>query len=281
MRTLIPYLKLMRFDKPIGILLLLWPTYWALWLASTGAPPVKLIVLFTLGVIIMRAAGCVINDIADRQIDKFVERTKFRPLTNGDITLIEAILTLVTLLLLALLIVSQLNAQCFYLAMIAALITVIYPFCKRFINAPQLVLGLAFSWGIPMAFAAQSVPLNTSLLLLMLLNIAWTVSYDTMYAMVDKADDLRIGVKSTAILFGDFDRSIIAILQVFSQCLWLTIAWLNHFNIVFISFWLVGTGYLIHQFHLLVQRETEKCFIAFKNSHWYGFIMWLSLVIIN
>lgn len=274
------YLRLMRFDKPIGIWLLLWPCYWALWLASEHGPSLNNWFLFTLGVIIMRAAGCVINDIADRHVDRYVERTAQRPLTSGSVSLPGAVINVVMLLFFALIILLQLPQHCFIWALPALALTIVYPLTKRYFDAPQLVLGLAFSWSIPMVFVASSQLLSINVAILMLINITWTFSYDTLYAMVDKKDDLKVGIRSSAILLGDFDKLVLSILHGVIQTLWLVLAGLDSLPFVFYLFWFAGCGVLIYQ-HILINKEPENsqyCFQAFKINHWYGMCMWLGLV---
>lgn len=272
------YWRLMRFNKPVGILLLWWPTAWALWIANHGEPNARVLSLFLLGTLFMRAAGCVINDIADRRIDLHVDRTKFRPLTSGEVSLFEAFLFLFLLLLMALVIVTQLPKECFYLSLVALVITFIYPFCKRFIQAPQLVLGLAFSMGIPMAYSASGVPFDGQFYGLFIINFAWIVAYDTMYAMTDKVDDLKIGVKSTAIYFASYDRLIISLLLIFMHCLWFSLAMYFEYSPSFYVFWLIGAGILVYQYRLLYYREPQECFKAFMISVYYGLVMWLGLL---
>ncbi|KTD70380.1 4-hydroxybenzoate-octaprenyltransferase [Legionella santicrucis] len=271
------YWRLMRFDKPIGIFLLWFPTAWALWLANKGMPNFKLLAFFVCGTVLMRAAGCIINDVADRNIDKHVMRTQFRPLTAGEVSLTEAFILLALLLLTALYILVQLPKNCFYIGLIALFISFVYPFCKRFLNAPQLVLGFAFSMGIPMAFVASNVSLNSEFFLLFLINFAWILAYDTMYAMTDKIDDLRIGVKSTAIYFASYDRLIIGLLQGIFHGLWLFWAIINQVNLLFYLFWLTATLVLIYQQRLIYKREPQSCFKAFIVSVYYGALMWLAL----
>lgn len=272
------YWRLMRFDKPVGILLLWFPTAWALWLANRGMPSIKLLTLFLSGTLLMRAAGCVVNDIADRHFDKHVERTKLRPLTSGEITLNEALMVLFVLLLAALVVLINLPWECWYLGVIALMISVVYPFCKRFLSAPQLVLGLAFSMGIPMAYVASNTSLNSECVLLFVLNFAWIVAYDTMYAMTDKEDDLRIGIKSTAIYFANYDRLIIGLLQCLMHGLWLFWA-INKgiTNYVFYGCWLVAGCVLLYQQRLINQRDRQRCFKAFIISVYYGALMWLAV----
>lgn len=272
------YWRLMRFDKPVGILLLWFPTAWALWLANNGAPPLKLFLLFLSGTVLMRAAGCVINDIADRGIDKHIARTKLRPLTSGEISLKQALTLLGVLLFAAFLILLQLPWNSFYLGFIALFIAILYPYCKRFISAPQLVLGLAFSMGIPMAYVVSGVALNAESALLFAINFAWIVAYDTMYAMTDKEDDLKIGVKSTAIYFASSDRLIIGLLQCVSHGLWLYWALSHNTHQWFYICWAAAGLVLIYQQKLISKREPAQCFKAFIVSAYYGALMWLAVI---
>ena len=272
------YWRLARFDKPVGILLLWFPTAWALWMANDGLPSFKLFSLFLLGTIIMRAVGCVVNDIADRDIDKHVVRTKLRPLTAGELNLKNSLYFLAILLSLALLILICLPLQCVYLALLALAITILYPFCKRWVNAPQMVLGLAFSLGIPMVYVASNVSMNENTIVLFLINYTWIVAYDTMYAMTDKHDDLQIGVKSTAIYFADYDRLIIGLLQLFFHTIWLYWGITKGLNIYFYTLWLAAGTVLIYQQKLIRKRIPQDCFKAFLISAYYGGIMWLALI---
>ena len=267
----------MRLDKPIGILLLWLPTARALWIANQGKPPLHLLIYFLAGTIVMRSAGCVVNDMADRNIDKHVKRTAMRPLTTGEVSQVHALGLIGLLLLIALGIVMMLARNCFYLALVAVALTVLYPFCKRFLQAPQLVLGLAFSMGIPMAFIASGVSDNTSMLILLLINFAWIVSYDTMYAMVDRDDDLRIGVKSTAVLFAQYDRGIILLLQLLLHCGWFYLAWSLHYSARFFTCWAIASLVLIYQQKLVHSRNNAECFKAFKFNAYYGFFIWMGL----
>lgn len=273
------YLRLMRFHKPAGILLLWFPTAWALWLANQGRPPAILVCYFLLGTILMRAAGCIVNDIADRHVDKHVRRTSMRPLTTGELGLAQAFMLLIVLLMAAFVIVIQLPSACFYYAMAAVFITVLYPFCKRFFQAPQLVLGLAFSMGILMAYAASGIYVDSSTILLFLLNFAWIVAYDTMYAMADREDDLRIGVKSTAILFAEYDRLIILLLQLSFHSLWLVLAVSLHSSSWFYACWLCAWPILIYQQQRLSQKDPAAYLAAFFSNVWYGGVMWLALIL--
>ena len=271
------YFHLMRFHKPAGIALLWLPTAWALWIANHGAPKLNLVIYFLLGTIFMRAAGCVVNDIADRHIDKHVSRTKNRPLTSGEIGLIEALLLLLILLFAALCVLIQLPDKCFYYALFALLITIIYPFCKRFFQAPQLILGLAFSMGIPMAYVASGVAPDTTMLVLFIINFTWIVAYDTMYAMSDRDDDLRIGVKSTAVLFGQHDCLIILLLQIVFQSLWLYLALTQNYSMWFYTAWIIANGILIYQQCLIRTRHAALYLRAFSSNSIYGLVMWIGL----
>lgn len=279
MTKLLNYLKLMRFHKPVGILLLWFPTAWALWLANKGNPPLRLILLFFIGTVLMRAAGCIINDIADRNIDLHVKRTEKRPLTAGDVNLFEAFGLLFGLLILALLILIQLPKACFLWAIFAVFITFLYPFCKRFIDAPQAVLGIAFSLGIPMAYVASNKDLSPLVGLLMFINFLWSISYDTQYALVDKEDDLRIGVKSTAILFGKHIKLILALIALSLHLLWLYIGYSQKLGVYFFFSWFIAGFVLIYQQWLIAHLKETDCFRAFLSNSWYGALMWFALML--
>jgi 4-hydroxybenzoate polyprenyltransferase len=263
------YLLLMRLHKPIGIWLLLWPTLWGLWFAAGGVPPVKVLAIFVLGTVLMRSAGCVINDFADRDFDPHVARTRDRPIAAGRVTPGEALRLFVVLCLMAFGLVTQLNLATVLMSVPAVLIAASYPYAKRWHSMPQAHLGLAFAWGIPMAFTAtgQAVPW---LLCgeLMLATLLWAVAYDTFYAMVDREDDRRVGVRSSAILFGRHDRAVTAVLQV------LVLALLAHAG------WQLGPAYFAGlgvaaalaawQQWLIRGRDRDRCFQAFLNNHWFG-----------
>jgi 4-hydroxybenzoate polyprenyltransferase len=272
-------IRLARLDKPVGILLLWAPTAWALWLANEGHPPFMLTVLFLLGTIIMRSAGCVLNDMVDRQIDPYVERTKNRPLAANEIGLEDALAFLIVLLFFALLILLQLPKICFYFALVALAVVGIYPFCKRFIQCPQFVLGIAFSLGIPMAFAASGALSNSMMYYLFAINLAWIVAYDTQYAMVDRVDDMAIGVKSSAIWFANKDRQIIAGLQIFFHLLWLPSALDMGFSWRFYLIWGGASFILLYQQALLASGEEKNYFKAFSSNTWYGALMWVGLMV--
>lgn len=269
------YLRLMRFDKPAGIALLWAPTAWALWLANHGHPNWRLVGYFLLGTICMRAAGCIINDMADRNIDNHVQRTRLRPITRGEISIQHASILLALLLLVAGVIVLQLPYLCWYEAVGALLITILYPFAKRFFQAPQLLLGIAFSMGIPMAYAASHIPTSSVMVLLLCLNFCWIVAYDTMYALVDREDDLRIGVRSTAILFGSHVIPIILFLLLLAHGLWLVLGYFHHVTPWFALCWVLGLGIIIYQYKLLGTQMIVNAMRAFLWSAYYGLVMWL------
>src|SRR5579859_2561219 len=264
------YLRLMRMNKPIGAFLLLWPTLWALWLATEGRPTPKLFSVFVAGVFVMRAAGCIINDYADRGYDPQVTRTRERPLATGEVSVIEALALFVVLGLIAFGLVSTLNTLCLQLAFVGLALAMSYPFMKRYTYLPQPYLGLAFGWGIPMAFAAAQGNVPDVAWLIFIANILWATVYDTMYAMVDRADDLKIGVKSTAILFGSMDKKIMGILQLL---LLANLALLGS-RMQLGAVYYIGLGFAacfaVYQQRLIRKREPEKCLQAFMNNNWFG-----------
>lgn len=270
-------LDLIRFDKPIGTLLLLWPTLWALWIAAEGVPDYKLLVIFIAGTFLMRSAGCIVNDIADRRVDASVARTRERPLVTGHITVNEALIFCSVLSLLAFILVLFTNTLTILLSLVAVVLASAYPFMKRFTNLPQLVLGAAFSWSIPMAFAAQTGELTAPLWLLYAGNLLWTMAYDTQYAMVDREDDLKIGVKSTAILFGDADRLVITALQ--GMCLLaLILAGLRfELGLYYYGSLLVAAALFAYHQHLIKARKPAACFAAFKHNNWVGLSIFLGI----
>lgn len=274
------YLQLMRTDKPIGTLLLLWPTYWALWLAADGFPQWHLLLVFSLGVFVMRSAGCVINDFADRKVDGKVKRTEQRPLAAGRVSSKEALVLFFVLILAAFLLVLCLNMNTVLLSFAALGLAFCYPFMKRYTHLPQVVLGAAFSWSIPMAYMATLNTIPTEAWLLYGANLVWTVAYDTMYGMVDRDDDLKIGVKSTAILFGRFDKLIVSVLQVTTILLLLYIAsvhaW-SHSLLAILS--LVLVGLFSYQQYLIRDRQRDLCFKAFLHNNYVGIVVWGAIVI--
>ena len=273
-----PWLRLMRFDRPIGIALLLWPTWWALFLAGGGAPSLKNLVIFTAGVIVMRAAGCVINDYADRDLDPHVERTRTRPLAAGEIAPRQALALFFGLLAVAFGLVLLTDPLTVLLSFVGALLAGTYPFFKRFTHLPQIVLGAAFGWAIPMAFAAELGRVPEAAWWLYGINLVWVLVYDTEDAMADRADDLEVGVKSTAILFGRFDVPILAALMgLIVAGLWLFglrflphPAWYAAVAIVF--------GLLQVQLWRIRDRDPQACFRAFLSNHWVGFTVWMGVV---
>jgi 4-hydroxybenzoate polyprenyltransferase len=265
----VDYLLLMRLHKPIGIWLLLWPTLWGLWFAAGGLPPLKVLAIFALGTVLMRSAGCVINDLADRGVDPHVARTRDRPIAAGRVTPDEALRLFVVLCLMAFGLVTQLNVATVLLSLPAVALVASYPYAKRFHSLPQAHLGLAFSWGIPMAFTATGQPVPWLLCAeLMLATVLWAIAYDTFYAMVDRDDDLRVGVKSSAILFGRHDRAITAALQV------AVLALLAHAGRDLGGAYFAGLGVAAalagYQQWLVRDRVPERCFRAFLNNAWFG-----------
>lgn len=272
-------LQLMRFDKPIGTLLLLWPTLCALWIAAQGVPETRLLFIFVVGTFLTRSAGCIINDIADRHLDGAVARTNARPLVTGAVSEKEALLLFTVLMLLAFVLVLFTNTLTITLSFIAVLLAASYPFMKRFTHLPQVVLGAAFSWGIPMAFAAQSGELPAALWLLYLGNLLWTVAYDTQYAMVDRDDDILIGIKSTAVLFAHHDRLAVAILQLLT----LLTLWASgqQFGLGWPytgALWVIAGLFLYHQY-LMREREPTQCFKAFLHNNWVGLTLFLGVAL--
>lgn len=268
-----------RMDKPIGTYLLLWPTYWALWIASDGWPNFYLLIVFSLGVFVMRSAGCVINDIADMKVDGQVERTKHRPLISGLISKEEAISLFGVLIGIALGLVLTLSWPTIYLSIIALILAALYPFMKRYTQLPQVVLGAAFSWGMIMAFSEAQGEIPFVAWLLFAANVLWTVAYDTMYAMVDRDDDVKIGVKSTAILFGDHDKRIIGFMQVLVLGLLFTVGEILAFGWPYQLSLVISAGLFSYQQLLISNRERGKCFQAFLHNHWVGMLVFIGIFI--
>lgn len=274
------YARLLRVDRPIGSLLLLWPTYWALWLAADGFPSAGNFIVFTLGVFMMRAAGCAINDFADRKVDRHVKRTKDRPLTSGRIEAWEAVALFAGLCVTAfLMVVLFTNTLTLYLSFGGAVLAFIYPFMKRYTHLPQLFLGAAFSWAIPMAWAAETGEVTKLAWLLFTANVLWTVAYDTLYAMVDRDDDIRIGIKSTAILFGDADRAVIAILQALVVLILILVGQQAELGVFYYLGLVAMACQFVFQQHLARFRERDGCFKAFLNNNWAGFSVFTGLLI--
>ena len=267
---LIEYSKLMRLNRPIGILLLLWPTLWALWIAAEGLPRLDVLLVFLCGVVLMRSAGCVLNDIADRRIDPHVSRTRSRPLVTGTVSPVEALLVACCLLILAFLLVLTMNTLTIKLAFVAVILAGIYPFMKRYTYLPQFFLGLAFGWSIPMAFAAQTGAIPQIAWVLLIANVLWSVVYDTMYAIADREDDLRIGVKSTAILFDDADRVIIGIIQVLVLITLFMIGHQAKLGELYFYGLAIASCFFMYQLWLIKDRKPERCIQAFLNNNWFG-----------
>jgi 4-hydroxybenzoate polyprenyltransferase len=271
------YERLMRLDKPIGILLLLWPTLWALLIAGQGQPNIVIVLIFVTGTVLMRSAGCVLNDIADSRFDGFVSRTQTRPLANHEIHKKEAYLLALVLSLVAFGLVSQLNGFTIKLSIAAMLLAASYPYTKRFLAIPQAYLGIAFSFGIPMAFAAIMNYLPPICWLLLAANIFWVIAYDTEYAMVDREDDIKLGLRSSAITFGRLDVTAIMLCYVLSLILlaisgkWLLMGWGFFTGLAF------ATAIVIHHYFLIRHREPQKCFQAFLGNNWYGFAIFAGL----
>lgn len=273
------YTQLMRIDKPIGTLLLLWPTLWALWIAAQGFPDISVLLVFILGVFLMRSAGCVINDFADRNIDGFVERTRNRPLPSGRANKREAIQLFLILAGCSFLLVLTQNRLTIQLSFIGILLAFSYPFIKRFSHLPQFVLGLAFSWSIPMAYAAQADELPAVVWLLFAINILWTIAYDTLYAMVDRDDDLKIGVKSSAILFAQYDKLIVGLLQLTCLILLVLLGWLQALNWIYFAGLLLVSALFIRQQLQIVDREKKACFKAFLDNNYIGLVIFIALLL--
>jgi 4-hydroxybenzoate polyprenyltransferase len=272
-------LQLIRFDKPIGTLLLLWPTLWALWIAAQAVPDPKLLAIFAIGTFLMRSAGCVVNDLADRNLDGFVSRTQARPLVTGAVSAQQAVMLLIVILLLAFLLVLMTNRMTVLLSVVAIALASTYPFMKRVTHLPQVVLGIAFSWGIPMAFSAQSETLPNALWLLYAANLLWTVAYDTQYAMVDREDDLKAGIKSSAILFGAKDKLIIALLQVATL---LCLAAAGQAFGLGLSYYLalaIAAGLFVYHQLLIRERTPENCFKAFLHNSWVGAVIFVGVAL--
>ncbi len=273
------YFLLTRLNRPIGIFLLLWPTLWAVWIAGRGQPDLLVLLVFILGVVLMRSAGCVINDYADRNIDPHVTRTQLRPLASGLVTTREAITLFIVLCLVAFMLVLLMNRLTIYLSFVAAALAIIYPFMKRYTHLPQVVLGMAFGWSIPMAFAAQTGSIPKEAWLLFVINVIWSVIYDTMYAMVDREDDLKAGVKSTAILFGDADKFLIGVLQVMMI---MGLYMLGQQLKLGFSYYLAvctAAGLFVYQQLLIKDRDATACFRAFLNNNWLGAAIFVGIAL--
>jgi 4-hydroxybenzoate polyprenyltransferase len=270
MNRLALYARLVRIDKPIGILLLLWPTLAALWFASAGKPDWRLVAIFSIGTVLMRSAGCAINDFADRDFDRHVKRTAQRPLTSGRIAGWEAVMVAALLSLVSFLLILPLNALTKELSVVAVAIAASYPYFKRFFAIPQAYLGIAFGFGIPMAFAAVQDTVPTAAWLLLLANIFWAVAYDTEYAMVDRDDDLKIGIKTSAITFGRFDVAAVMLCYAVTFAIVLLVGWQHGLRAWFIAGMLVAAGCAVYHYRLIRERDRMRCFTAFRHNNWLG-----------
>ncbi|RFS20293.1 4-hydroxybenzoate octaprenyltransferase [Aeromonas dhakensis] len=273
------YVQLARIDKPIGTLLLLWPTLWALWLAADGLPDLWTLLVFVVGVFLMRSAGCVINDYADRNFDGHVKRTAGRPLPMGKVKPREVLALFAVLALISFALVLTMNPLTIGLSFAALLLAVCYPFMKRYIQIPQLVLGMAFSWSIPMAYAAQANALPAVAWLVFLANLLWTIAYDTEYAMVDRDDDLKLGLKSSAILFGRHDKRIIGALQLLTLLILLLVGQLSELGSSYYWSLLAAAALFVYQQRLIRERAREACFQAFLNNNYVGALIFAGVVI--
>ncbi len=271
------YVAITRLNRPIGIWLLMWPALWALWLAAQGAPDIKNVIIFILGAVIMRSAGCVINDFADQDFDGFVERTKHRPLANKHLSKKEALIIFTVLAILAFSLTFFLNRLTIQLAFIALFLAVLYPFTKRFTHWPQLFLGLAYGFSVPMAFAAELQTIPVLAWFLYAIVILWSMIYDTMYAMVDKEDDLKIGVKSMAILFGSFDRFNLALMQILMLIMLIIVGVWQQLTVIFYCSLLIAVGLFIYQQCLIRNRNKTACFKAFLNNNYVGMIIFIGI----
>jgi 4-hydroxybenzoate polyprenyltransferase len=277
--TLQDYMDLTRLNRPIGIWLLLWPTLWAVWIAGRGRPDPHLFVIFVAGTVLMRSAGCAINDYADRSFDPHVKRTRERPLAAGRISTLETLILFAVLSLMALVLALQLNMYTLLYAVFGAFLAVSYPFVKRFLSVPQLYLGVTFGWGIPMAFAAQLERVPRVAWLLLIANMLWVTVYDTIYAMVDRDDDVKVGVRSTAILFGDSDRHVIAALQAMTLLSLYLAGRMLRMNGWYHAGLIAGALFFVHHLWLIRSREREACFRAFLNNHYFGMSVFIGILL--
>ena len=271
------YKLLMRMDKPIGSFLLLWPTLWALWLSSNGNPSLLHLVVFGCGVFIMRSAGCVINDWADREFDGYVKRTENRPIVSGKVKAKEALQLFFLLVIIAFALVLMLSWQTVALSLVGLFLAASYPFMKRYTHLPQVVLGAAFSWSMPMAYMATTGQLPAVMWWLYIANLCWTVAYDTMYGMVDRDDDIKIGVKSTAILFGPLDRLVVGALQIITLVILAMVGQSLDLSSIFYLSLVVASGFFVYQQWLIKAREPTACFKAFLNNNYVGMILFAGI----
>ena len=273
------YSRLMRLDRPIGIFLLMWPMLWALWIASEGSPNPLVLLVFASGVVLMRSAGCVINDYADRNYDPHVERTRNRPIAAGRVSPGEALTLFAVLCLTAFGLVLLMNRLTILLSFVGVVLAALYPFMKRFTHLPQVFLGAAFGWAVPMVFAAQTGAVPKVAWLLFVATVLWATAYDTMYGMVDREDDLKIGVKSTAILFGEADRAIIATIQLLLLAALLMVGQTASLGGYYYFGLLLASGLALYQQYLIRERQPKACFQAFLNNNWFGAAVFTGLVL--
>ncbi|GIU16327.1 MULTISPECIES: 4-hydroxybenzoate octaprenyltransferase [unclassified Shewanella] len=273
------YMRLARMDRPIGTLLLMWPCLMALTFAAGGLPDLKVFIIFVIGVFSMRACGCIINDYADRKLDAHVERTKARPLASGEVSSKEALLLFLAVALFSFGLVLMLNPLVVQLSVVGIILTIIYPFTKRYTNMPQMFLGTVWSWSIPMAYAAQTGTVPVEAWWLFAANWCWTVAYDTMYAMVDRDDDLKVGIKSTAILFGRFDRHIIALFQIAALSCFIIAGLVAGRGEIYALGIAAFIGFGLYQQKLIYGRERAPCFTAFLNNNWAGMVLFTALLL--
>jgi len=273
------YVQLMRLDRPIGIFLLMWPMLWALWIASEGSPDPLVLLVFASGVVLMRSAGCVINDYADRNFDLHVERTRDRPIAAGRVRPKEALALFAVLCLTAFGLVLLMNRLTIMLSFVGVVLAALYPFMKRFTHLPQVFLGAAFGWAVPMVFAAQTGGVPKEAWLLFVATVLWATAYDTMYSMVDREDDLKIGVKSTAILFGEADRAIIATIQILLLAALLMIGQTASLGGYYYFGLLLAAGLALYQQYLIRERDPKACFQAFLNNNWFGAAVFTGVVL--
>ncbi len=273
------YVQLTRLDRPIGIFLLMWPMLWALWIASEGGPDLLVLLVFTSGVVLMRSAGCVINDYADRKFDPHIERTRDRPIAAGRVRPKEALALFAVLCLTAFGLVLLMNRLTILLSFVGVVLAALYPFMKRFTHLPQVFLGAAFGWAVPMAFAAQTGGVPKVAWLLFVATVLWATAYDTMYGMVDREDDLKIGVKSTAILFGEADRAIIATIQILLLAALLMVGQTVSLGGYYYFGLLLAAGLALYQQYLIRERKPKACFQAFLNNNWFGAAVFTGIVL--
>ena len=273
------YVALTRLDRPIGIWLLMWPMLWALWFAASGIPSIKVLIIFMLGTVLTRSAGCAINDFADRNFDAHVARTSNRPLATGELKPYEALLIAALMMLLAFGLVLMTNLLTIQLSVVALLLAALYPFAKRYTHLPQLVLGLAFSWAIPMAFAAQSNQLERITWLVFIASVLWAIAYDTEYAMADREDDLKIGIKSTAILFGDADILMVGVIQALVLFTMVLTGQLLELGAIYYISLVIAALMVVYQLIIIRKRNPQQCIRAFLNNHYLGMTVFVGIVL--